>query len=121
AERRRARDFLRDDERGDAIEIESAADLRDVDAQQAQLAAAAEQRAGELPVLLLEPRFGRQDLGRDELGGRACDEAMLVRAALGCEDAVLSRRDEQPAASPGLQVDRRRAARLRRAFAHRPL
>ena len=68
AERRVARELLRDDERGDLVEIDAAVLFRHVGAEQAERTALGEQLAIERPVLLLEAVLGRQHLVVDELG-----------------------------------------------------
>ena len=85
AKRRRAGDVLGDDQRRDLVELDAAVHLGHVDAQQAQLAASAQERAGEVPVLLLEAFDRRHHLGRGELLGRLRDEAMVVGHPLGRE------------------------------------
>ena len=65
-----------------------------------ELAAAFDQRARELPVLLLETIEHGQHLGLDELAGRLCHEAMLVGEPLRSEDVGGSRVLEQPGATP---------------------
>ena len=62
-ERRRPRHALADDHRRDLVEFEAPVLFGDVDAEQAELAARAEQPACEVPVLLLQPiEYGRTSL-----------------------------------------------------------
>ena len=75
ADRAMCSDTISDD---DLVELDAAVGFGHVDAQQAQLAASAQQRPGEVPVLLLEPLDGRHHLARGELLGRLRDEPVLV-------------------------------------------
>ena len=99
AERGRPGDVLGHDERRHLVELDTAIGFRHVDAQQAQLTTSAQQPAGEIPVLLLEPIDGRHDFRRGELLGGLRDEPVIVGHALGRERTVRPRRFNQPGAA----------------------
>ena len=99
AERRRSGEPLADENRGHFIELDAAVRLRDVDAQEPELAAALHERPGEGPVLLLEPIELRQDLLDDEFFGGLADHALFVGELLWREHGVGIGWLEQPRAA----------------------
>ena len=89
AERRRERGraadgFAGDDGRG-LVEADTAERLGDIGTEQADLAAAPDERPRQRPVLLLEPRQRRKDFRRHQLVGRLRDQPVLVAQLLGRE------------------------------------
>ena len=79
---------LADHDRRDLVERHAAEFLRDVGTEQSEVAAAAEERARQRPIFLLQPIEGGQNLGVDEVDGRAGDEPMIVSQLLGREDCL---------------------------------
>ena len=113
AERRRPRELFGDDERAHFVEADAAVLFRDIDAEEAEVAAALHEIARERPVLFLEAIELRQDLVLDELLRRLADQAMLVAQPLGCEDAVGVGRLEEPlAAAQNRGCSRRRHVQI---------
>ena len=85
-----ARDALDDDERRRLVEIEAAVLLGHVDAEQPELAASADQRARQLPVLRLR---GARALGSTSL----LDELLVVCAISRCSSESFSGVKTRPA------------------------
>ena len=107
---RRRGDLLRDDERRDLVERQTAVFLGDVDRHQAERRALAEKLDEDRPVLLLQLGLGGQDLVRDEVLGRRGDHPVFFGEIFGCEDVGRSVLLDQKA--PTLRN------RLRRRFEH---
>ena len=86
---------LTNDGRG-FVELDTTVDFRHVGAEEAQLAAPAEQPAREIPILLLELIVARDHLVRHELAGCLVDQAMLLRQSFRSDHRSGYRLAEEP-------------------------
>ena len=92
--------LLRDEAAAHLVEAEAAVLLRDLDAQQPQLARLAQERPGGLVLQGEDLGDPRHHLLLHELGGRVADHALLLAQVLGGEDLLHSALLDEEAASP---------------------
>src|SRR5438477_3837108 len=87
--------------------METAVGFGDIDTQKAELAATLDQRASQLPVLLLEAIEQREDVVVDKIGDRLRDQALLVVELFRSQNARGVGRLEQPFAAAQSRCCRR--------------
>ena len=99
AEGGRLRHPFADDHRRHLVQFDAAVRFRDVDAEQAELAAALHQVARQRPLLLFQAVERRQHLVVNEIGDGLRDQPLLVGQPLGREHVGGAGRLQQPLAA----------------------